>query len=203
MTPSWDAYERNARAFADEYEALTFEAIHGPVMGFLPPPPAAVLDIGAGSGRDARWLSERGYAVVAVEPSEAMRREAAARHAELRVRWVGDALPDLPALGDATFDLVLLSGVWMHVAPGDRTGAFRRVAGLLAPGGKLILSLRQGPVPQGRIFHPVPAGELEALAAARGLRAVLEVTAEDVLGRSGVSWRTLVLQRPEAPGGAG
>jgi protein-L-isoaspartate O-methyltransferase len=39
----------------------------------LPAPPARVLDVGAGSGRDAAWLTSLGLEVVAVEPSVALR----------------------------------------------------------------------------------------------------------------------------------
>jgi Methyltransferase domain len=50
---------------------------------------------GAGTGRDAAWLAARGYEVVAVEPSDAMRAEAVRLHPQAPIRWVADALPGL------------------------------------------------------------------------------------------------------------
>jgi SAM-dependent methyltransferase len=99
------------------------------------------LDVGAGSGRDAGWLAARGLEVVAAEPTAAMRREGARLHPA--ARWLDDRLPDLAAvhrLGLA-FDLILLSAVWMHIAPPHRPRAFRKLVTLLKPGGRLIMTL--------------------------------------------------------------
>ena len=55
-----------------------------------------------------------------------------------------DALPDLRtlrALG-RRFDLILLSAVWMHVAPKGRERAFRILSELLGPSGLLVIALR-------------------------------------------------------------
>ena len=53
-------------------------------------------DIGAGSGRDANWLSEHGWDVVAVEPSAL--RPLAKETSHSRVTWVDDSLPDLKTI---------------------------------------------------------------------------------------------------------
>ncbi|HLO68507.1 MAG TPA: methyltransferase domain-containing protein, partial [Holophaga sp.] len=97
-------------------------------------------------------------------------------------RWVDDALPELASLAGEAFDFILLGGVWMHVAPEDRPRALDALAALLAPGGRLALSLRHGPDPGGRGFHPVSGDEVAALAEARGLRVLRRVEEEDGLG---------------------
>jgi protein-L-isoaspartate O-methyltransferase len=51
------------------YESVAAETVHGWLVDLLPNAPALVLDIGAGTGRDAAWLASRGLEVVAVEPS--------------------------------------------------------------------------------------------------------------------------------------
>ena len=71
--------------------------------------------------------------MVAVEPSTL--RDRATRDSHQRVVWMNDALPDLRtlrALG-RRFDLILLSAVWMHVAPRVRERAFRILSELLGP----------------------------------------------------------------------
>lgn len=68
-----------------QYESLTFEDVHASLLDLLPAPGATILDIGAGSGRDAAWFAARGDDVFAVEPSEAMRAHARALHPSLRI----------------------------------------------------------------------------------------------------------------------
>ncbi len=46
-----------------------------------------------------------------------------------------------------TFDLIWLSAVWMHVPSTSRQRAFRKMVTLLRPGGRIMMSLRQGPPP--------------------------------------------------------
>jgi 2-polyprenyl-3-methyl-5-hydroxy-6-metoxy-1,4-benzoquinol methylase len=39
----------------------------------LPPPPAAILDVGGGPGRYAAWLAESGYSVHLIDPGSSSR----------------------------------------------------------------------------------------------------------------------------------
>ena len=64
------------------------------------------------------------------------------------------------------------------------------------PGGRVILSLRHGPMPAGRRMFAVSAEETVELAGRYGLEVVDRVHSGDTHGRPGVSWSTLVLQRP-------
>ena len=62
-------YEANAAAVSAQYEEVSAQALHGWLLDLLPSLPAAVLDVGAGSGRDAAWLAAQGHNVVAVDPA--------------------------------------------------------------------------------------------------------------------------------------
>lgn len=86
MTGAASSYEGDAgRALTARYEAVYPDELHKGVTPHFPAAPAAVLDIGAGSGRDAAWLAEQGYTVLAVEPSETMRMEGARLHPDARI----------------------------------------------------------------------------------------------------------------------
>ena len=138
-------YDQNADALFDQYEALNSDEVHRAwASTHLPKEPGFACDIGAGSGRDAKWLAEKGWEVVAAEPS-AMREKAASK-THPRVTWLDDSLPGLNALRalGRRFDLILLSAVWMHVAPKDRERAFRILSELLSPSGLLVITPAQG-----------------------------------------------------------
>ena len=67
------SYNAKAPTLVRDYEDLLFEQVHAPVLDLLPDPGAHILDMGAGSGRDAAWFATNGYKVVAAEPSAEMR----------------------------------------------------------------------------------------------------------------------------------
>lgn len=193
-------YDARAAELAPRYESVRPDDVLSWLAAYLPDAPALVLDIGAGTGRDAAWFTEKGYKVVAVEPSAGMRREAEARHPDEfgRIEWVSDRLPSLAAtmrLGIAA-DVVFLGAVWMHVRKEDRPGAFRKLVSLTRSGGLIAMSIRRGPGDEERGIEAAPVDEVERLAVAHGL-AVLRVTdGADRLGRHDVAWDYVVMRLP-------
>jgi SAM-dependent methyltransferase len=192
-------YEQHADRLVEQYESLSFQDVHAALLDMLPPPGATVLDVGAGSGRDAAWFAANGYDVVAVEPSDAMLAHACKLHPSSRIHWVSDSLPDLASVRrlGLSFDLILLSAVWMHIPPADRQRSLRKLATLLAPKGRIAISLRLGPPDTGRAMHEVSLPELSNLAQQFGLRIVHTNDSQDKLGRSEVSWTNVVLGLPD------
>jgi len=205
---TWDTvtpYHRGFEEFTENYEAFGFTDIHRDALPFVPTTPGLILDIGAGSGRDAAWFAAAGWEVIAAEPAGAMRGQAAKLHPDARIHWVDDRLPALAnvhrlGLG---FDLIWLSGVWQHVPPEDRGRAMRKMATLLKPGGRMMLTLRHGPAPTDRPMWPVDANEVERLGIDHGLALrVATERREDRQSRQDVRWQTVVLDLPDDGAGA-
>lgn len=197
-------YNTHACDLTRRYEAIDPAKLHGWLVSLLAAAPGTVLDIGAGTGRDAAWFADHGHDVVAVEPSGCLRAEALGLHPNPRIRWVDDELPELRALAriGISFDVVMLNAVWQHVAPWDRERAFRKVAGLVKSGGLLAISLRLGPAPADRHMHPVSLDEIERLARNHGFEIEKIHHAPDEQGRSDVSWTCVALRLPDDGTGA-
>jgi SAM-dependent methyltransferase len=94
------------------------------VRAALPPPPARVLELGAGAGHLATTLSGAGYDVLAVDP---------ASETEAVVR-VAIADVDEPA---GSFDAAVAVVSLHHVEPLPES--CRRLADLVRPGGRLVI----------------------------------------------------------------
>lgn len=197
-------YDKHADVVAEQYEAVDPESLHRWLADLLPEPPAIVLDVGAGTGRDSAWLAGKGYDVFAVEPSKAMRRLAKALHPSSSVRWFHDSLPSLEATfrTGVSFDAILASGVWMHLPRGQRPRAFRKLVNLLKPGGVIAISLRIGPADPERGMHPVDGAEIVSLARNHGTIVQREREGADQLGRDGIHWTNYALRLPDDGTGA-
>lgn len=194
-------YENNAKQLSEHYNSLGADVVHRNwINKHLPTTPGLACDIGAGSGRDANWLAEQGWDVIAVEPSAAMR-ELAQKKSHPKVTWLDDALPGLERLRSLghKFDLLLLSAVWMHVPLGRRERAFRIVSEMLKPSGVLVITLRHGldeEENKERGFQTVSAEELLTYARQRALAATEQSVERDQV-RTHVKWETLVFTMPD------
>jgi SAM-dependent methyltransferase len=105
------------------------------------PPTATVLDLGAGTGKLTRLLVSAFDRVVAVEPSEAMRRLLVALCPEAQALFgTGQEIP----LADASVDAVFAAQAFHWF---DEERALAEIARVLRPGGALILmwNLPAGP----------------------------------------------------------
>ena len=192
------------RALAERYDSLDPDALHAWFADHLPPPPATVLDVGAGSGRDAAWFAAKGYEVVAVDPSETMLAQARQRHPTPRVSWIRDGLPSLTrTVGRGlSYDIILLNAVWMRVRPDERQRAFRKLVSILKPGGLIIFALRVSGNDADDGMFPSSAAEIESLARRYGAMVLPGSTTADSLGRPGIHWEQVALQLPDDGTGA-
>ncbi|MFT4254813.1 MAG: class I SAM-dependent methyltransferase [Caulobacter sp.] len=192
-------YEADGADLVERFEAIDPAGLYAPVAAFIPTRPARIADIGAGTGRDAAWLTGMGHALIAVEPAAALREAGRALRPDLA--WIDDRLPDLARL-DGPFERLLLSGVWQHLDAAARAIALPRLAGLLAPGGVLVMSLRHGPGAPSRPVWPVDVEATVALAGGAGLRLVHRAEAASVQAgnrAAGVTWTWVCFEKAPPP----
>jgi len=187
-------------SFVKRSEAVSSEKLLGPFLDMFPLPPARVLDIAAGTGRDAAWLRQRGYEVTAVEPVAELREVGRSLHATERIDWRGGALPDLvltPAPENG-FDIVLLSAVWQHLDESDRARSMPNIADLTVDGGLVLISLRQGFSASSETLYATSVPATVDLASSNGLLMEREVRIESMQAvdrAAGVYWTWLAFRR--------
>ncbi len=195
MTKTIEHYSEKARHYYDLYNSVEAESVHSDWKAFLQTAKKGnALDVGAGRGRDANWLAKQGWKVTASEPADELRNLAQA-NSHNSVTWCNACLPALTALPQQpkTYDLILLSAVWMHLPEVERPPALKRLAELLSENGAMYISLRFGPNDEARPMHPVSYEELATLAKSIGLTArnLNPVPSQDGLKRDDVKWVTV------------
>lgn len=114
-------------------------------------PGAAVVEVGAGEGRNAAFLAHRGHAVTAVDASA----EGLAKIARLPG---GDAVETVVAdvttwAADRTWGAAVTT--FLHLAPTDRPALYRLLQRLVRPGG-LVLAEWYRPEQRARGWHGGP-----------------------------------------------
>lgn len=137
-------YDRAARV-----QATTAASLAGRIASRYAPdaPPARILELGCGTGALTRRLRALFPAaqITAIDLSPAMIARAAGAVPDVDYRVMNAEYPEL----DGAFDLICSSFCIQWFA--DRTGAFARLAALLAPGGRLeVTTLAQGSFEQWR-----------------------------------------------------
>lgn len=197
-------YNQHASDEAPTYDRIDPAQLWRWMRHVLPNDAGFILDIGAGSGRDAAWLASLGHHVVAVEPAQRMREYAQHYHDHPHIEWLNDRLPALDAVYARpkwTFDCILVSAVWMLVPPADRTRAFRKMIELIKPGGVLVMSIQLDVDDSVRGRYAVSPAEIPELVQQHGLLVEIDQIVADHLGRP-IRWQQVVLRVPDDGTGA-
>ena len=190
-------YDKNALEITARYESVTFEDVHSDLIEWLPKPGSKILDVGAGTGRDAYWLAKKGYYLTAVEPSKNLRAEGIRLHSHPHLNWVDDALPGLHRIIESNikFDLVLLSAVLMFIPPSIQKSSLSILPKLLKSKGRVALTIRFGPPePQRGLFSASENDLRKLLADIRMFQILSWNETKDTLGLENVRWASVVLQ---------
>lgn len=193
MTPACEGYARDAQRLKPLYEALDVATLYAPVAQFTPDRGAHVLDVGAGTGRDAAHWARAGCHVTAVDPVPAL-------WAQADLTCLEDSLPGLLSVPHRStgYDVITAIGVLHHLTPPAQITSLQRFAELLAPTGRVLLSLRHGPTPATRPGFEIDASALETAGHDFGLETLLRrdtpsLQAENI--SAGVTWTWLVMGR--------
>jgi SAM-dependent methyltransferase len=199
-----EGYADEAEDLFKRYEKIPAADAHRAVLHLVPAEPSNILDIGSGTGRDAAWFASMGHRVVAVEPTDALRLPAMALHPSPQIEWLNDSLPELALVQrrGESFDLVMLTAVWMHLDAPQRQRAMPNLAALVREGGTVIMKIRHGPVPAGRRMFEITPEETIELARMQGLHPILNLrtpSSQQQNRAAGVTWTNLAFVKGKVP----
>lgn len=147
----WESRYAETRASGQIWSGRPNQALVDEVSDLAP---GRALDLGCGEGGDSLWLAQRGWSVTGLDlsPTAVARAEAAAAAAGVadRVRGVvADLAGDAAWLEDEGAQQFELVSACFLQSPLDfpRTEVLRRAAGLVAPGGRVLVVAHAAPPP--------------------------------------------------------
>jgi arsenite methyltransferase len=142
-------------------------------------PSSHALDLGFGGGLALPLLLERAAKVTGVDRAEDMVAAAGARHASDRLSLLAGEVTGLPLADDAVDRVLTVNTVYFWR---DLDAAFREIRRVLAPGGRLVIAIRDGAVMERvdrEIFTIRAPAEIAGALSAAGFAGAEVVSAPD------------------------
>lgn len=145
-----DYYNQRSQSFFDQTINIDTQELYEPFLSLLPPS-THILDAGSGSGRDTKAFLDRGYAVSAIDASEAM--------VQLSSEFTGQdtalmTFEEMPF--ENCFDGIWACASLLHVPSIEIHSVFQRFEKALKPDGIWYLSFKLGDGErwhEGRLFN--------------------------------------------------
>ncbi|MDC7240666.1 MAG: class I SAM-dependent methyltransferase [Spirochaetales bacterium] len=198
----------NSGTLSARYERAAVDEVQNTLASAFSPG-AKLLELGVGSGRDAAWMTARGFYVTGIDGSARMVEEACSLHPELSGKMSQGTLPDaLDAFtprspGEGAFNGVYSIAVLMHLTPSDLRTTFRKVFDLLPPGGRFFFSVsllrddidKNGLDKEGRSFTSWSREEWMELTRSCGFRELKTSINNDGLNRPGIKWLAALVEK--------
>jgi len=188
-------YDNNAAALSAQYDSADMGQLYRQISRLVPVG-GRVLEIGCGSGRDSRKLSELGYEITACDASRGMIEVAKAAQSALNIDYLCKSFPvrdDDPILLQH-FDLVLSVGMIMHL-PHEQIPVFvEQASAMLAENGIFMLSWCNRKADDRRLYETVEKEYLCDLLKRNSFDLVDYESTPDSLGRS-IVWHQVVARK--------
>ncbi|MDK2962432.1 MAG: hypothetical protein PWP20_1558 [Eubacteriaceae bacterium] len=144
MNETLNYYNQTAKDFVADTVSADLSQIHQRFLSYLPAN-ATILDLGCGSGRDAKAFIEAGYTVTAVDGAEEC-----CKLAETLIGRPVDCLLFDQLEEDSQFDGIWACASLLHVPFAELPDIFNRIVTALKPGGTFYASFKYGDFRVGR-----------------------------------------------------
>ena len=201
MTDTLNFYETESKNLSLRYENADVSEIQEHLFKIFKKN-SKLLEIVCGSGRDASFLTEKGFDVIAIDGSKNMIDEAKKNHPELSNKIFYKTLPhDLNF--DVKFDGIYSIATLMHLSKCDLEKAILKIYDLLNPIGKFLVSVslfrddinKNGFDKNGRYFLILSFEEWISIFKNIGFKILETKTNKDGLDRTGIEWLTMVAEK--------
>lgn len=201
MTDTLNFYEIYSKSLSFKYENTDISEVQQLLLQTFDKN-AEILEIGCGSGRDASFMIENGFNVIAIDGSKNMIEEANKIHPNLSNKLFHKILPDDLEF-NINFDGIYSIATLMHLLKCDFEKTILKIYNLLNPAGKLLMSvsLFRDDINEycfdkkGRYFLILIFEEWISMFKSIGFKILETKTNKDGQDRTGIEWLTIVVQK--------
>ena len=193
MNETLKYYNTNAEDYFRSTVDVDFDSLRKKFASCLPPG-GRIIDVGCGSGRDAKAFLDMGFQAVGLDASEGL------------ARIARDQM-DIPVLvadmaswqAEEPFDGIWCCAALLHLNEKEADQFFRNLPGNLKDGGILFLSVKEGiltgPDEKGRFMQNYTEADLRRKIEDAGLEIIELERTGDKLGRNDFAWLNVFARR--------
>lgn len=193
-------YNNHAASISKQYETADVSAVQELLLEIFPEN-SYLLEIGCGSGRDAAFMVENGYHLVAIDASKNMIREAKELHPILENSLQVGIIPDNLDFTDNSFDGIYSIATLMHLERNKIDLSIAKIYNSLKNNGKFLFSVpihredlnQNNTDEKGRYFTIMNQNEWLDICYSKGFKKIKTFISDDGLNRKDVKWLTCVL----------
>ena len=196
-------YRKNASDLVTRYETAEVEDLQSRLQTVFAGRAFSLLEIGCGSGRDASFMTARGFQVTAIDASGEMIEHAKRVHPELTMyqMQVPEGLQELPDLFEGVYSIATL----MHLSTSQIDKTFAAIASKIVPDAPFFfsVSLKRDDIDgagydvKGRYFNGLTEDEWLSLCVKNGFQCEESFVSRDALDRDGIVWLSMVVTKKE------
>ena len=190
-----DNYNAHAVERCNRYESVDFKWLYDVVGNYIKPG-GTIFEIGCGSGRDARNLTDLGYKVTATDASCGMLEQAKKLDIKHKVTFLQKSFPldSNDQLFNNHYDAVLAMAVLMHIPILERHEFLSQIARLLYPNGLAIISWSNNRNDENRLFESLEEKDVPMVFSKANFDIIKTINNNDALGRD-VAWHTVIARK--------
>lgn len=201
MTDTLNFYETDSKNLSLRYENADVSEMQELLLTTFEEK-AKLLEIGCSSGRDASFMTKKGFDVVAIDGSKKMIDEAKKIHHELSNKLFHKTLPNNLEF-NIKFDGIYSIATLMHLSKDELMKSILKIYDLLNPTRKFLMSVslfrddinENGFDKNGRYFLILNFEEWINILKNTGFKILETKTNKDGLDRTGIEWLTMVAQK--------
>lgn len=134
-----DFYEKNYQQYFDSTFSIDSSTFLEPLIKFLEPP-ASILDIGCGSGRDLLWFAKKGFNPTGFERAKSLA-DLAREHSGCPVIQGDVCSYDFSR---HKFSALVFVGSLVHISRQDLSCVLGSTCQALSPGGLILITMKEG-----------------------------------------------------------
>lgn len=201
MGKTLNFYETNSKNLSLKYENADVREIQELLLITFEEK-VKLLEIGCGSGRDASFMTKKGFDLIGIDGSKNMIDEAKKIHLELSNKLFYKTLPNNLEF-DIKFDGIYSIATLMHLSKIDLEKTISKIYDLLNTNGKFLMSVslfrddinENGFDKNGRYFLILSFEEWINIFENSGFKILETKTNNDGLNRMGIEWLTMVVEK--------